>query len=82
MKKKVLIFASFLLLAAGLTSCEGLLDDCETCRYNVYDKDMNLLYSELEAEYCGAELIAKKAAPDVVTGEGTDNEKTTKFECD
>jgi len=82
MKKKVFIFAAFLLLAAGVTSCEELLENCEFCRYNVYDKDGNFLYSELEAEYCGAELLAKKSAPDVITGEGTANEIVTKFECD
>ncbi len=82
MKKRILIFGAFLLIAVGLYSCEELLGNCETCRYNVYDVNGSLLYSELEAEYCGADLIAKKAAADVVTLEGTANETTTKFECD
>ncbi|MBS0011710.1 MAG: hypothetical protein KFF49_09895 [Bacteroidales bacterium] len=81
MKKKIFFFSVYLALAAGLTSCEGMLENCETCRYNVYVNDV-LSYSEMEAEYCGADLITRKSAPDVITGEGTAHETVTKFECD
>lgn len=81
MKKKVLFFAAFLVIAAGITSCEKILENCEICRYNVYINGV-FSYSELEAEYCGSDLVARKAAPDVITGEGSDHETVTKFECD
>lgn len=81
MKKKILFFIAFLVIAAGITSCEKTSEHCETCRYNVYINGV-FSYSELEAEYCGADLVARKAAPDVIVGEGTDHETVTKFECD
>jgi len=56
MKKIVYLFL-FFLLAAGLTSCEDLLNDCKICRLNVYENG-NLINSMQEAEYCGTELIA------------------------
>lgn len=81
MKKKILFFAAFLILAAALTSCEKVMEHCEICRYNVYVNGV-FSYSELEAEYCGSDLVARKAASDVITGEGTAHETVTKFECD
>lgn len=81
MRKRILVFAAFLVIAAGVTSCENLFQHCEICRYNVYVNGV-FSYSELEAEYCGSDLAARKSAPDVVTGEGTAYETVTKFECD
>ena len=75
-KRRLAFFAACLLIAFSFGACEELLDDCETCRYNVY-VDGVFSYSELEGEYCGADLIAKKAAPDVTVGT-----TVTKFECD
>ena len=66
------------MIAVSFSSCEGLLDDCEVCRYNVYEdgiKNDNLTYGELE--YCDTDLIARKAAPDITVGT-----TVTRFECD
>lgn len=74
--KKIVYLILFLLLSAGLTSCEGLLDDCSICRLNVYENG-NLINSMQEAEYCGAELIAIQAkAPETV------GSTTYVWECD
>lgn len=78
MKKKLLFLGTLIIIAISFSSCEELLDNCETCRYNVYeDGVLNASLTYGEAEYCGADLIAKKAALDVSVGN-----KTTKFECD
>ena len=74
--KKIVYLILFLLFSAGLTSCEGLLDDCRICRLNVYENG-NLINSLQEAEYCGAELISIQAkAPETV------GSTTYEWECD
>lgn len=73
MKKIVFLL---LLLAAGLTSCEDLFDNCKICRLNVYENGF-LINSMQEAEYCGAELITIQNTPPQ-----TDGAITTKWECD
>jgi hypothetical protein len=78
MKKKVLYAVALLMMASLFNSCE---DSCKTCSYVIYDSNDEFVRSELAAEYCGADLIARQAAPDVVVGEG-DLLTTTKFECD
>lgn len=74
--KKIVYLILFLLFSAGLTSCEGLFDDCRICRLNTYENG-NLINSVQEAEYCGAELIAIQATPPETIGS-----TTTAWECD
>ncbi len=76
MKKRILYFATFLIIAAGLTSCEELFNDCKICSLNTYE-DGVLINSAQEAEYCGAELIKIEATPPVTVGS-----TTTEWECD
>jgi hypothetical protein len=74
--KKIIYPLLFLLFSAGLTSCEGLFDDCRVCRLNTYENG-NLINSAQEAEYCGAELIAIQAkAPETIGA------TTYVWECD
>ncbi|MBN1387157.1 MAG: hypothetical protein JW965_01835 [Bacteroidales bacterium] len=74
--KKIIILFLLLLAAAGLTSCEGLFDDCKICRLNVYENGF-LVNTLEEAEYCGAELITIQNTPPQVDGN-----ITTRWECD
>lgn len=76
MKKRALFFATFLIIAAGLTSCEELFTNCKMCRLNTYE-DGQLVNTAQEAEYCGTELITIEATPDATVGN-----TTTKWECD
>ena len=76
MKKKAFIFAAFLLMAAGITSCEGLLDNCKICSLNTYE-DGVLINSAQTAEYCDADLVAIQATPPSTVGS-----TTTQWECD
>ncbi len=76
MKKRVLFFVTFLIIAAGLTSCEELLNNCKICRLNTYE-DGVLINSAQEAEYCGAELVTIQATPATTVGN-----TTTEWECD
>lgn len=76
MKKKVFIFAAFLLLAAGITSCEELLNNCKICSLNTYENGV-LINSAQEAEYCGAELVTIEATRPTTVGS-----TTTQWECD
>lgn len=76
MKKKVFIFAAFLLLAAGITSCEDLFENCKICRLNTYE-DGQLINTAQEAEYCGAELVTIQATPPATVGN-----TTSQWECD
>lgn len=81
MKKKLLYLAAFIFAVSLFHSCEGALENCQTCRYNVYVNDV-YTDSQLEAEYCGADLIARKAAPDVSVEAPPGTFTVTKFECD
>ncbi|MFP4488738.1 MAG: hypothetical protein ACLFN1_05500 [Bacteroidales bacterium] len=76
MKKRILFLATFLVIAAGLTSCEELLNNCKICRLNTYE-DGVLINSQKEAEYCGTELITIESTPPATIGS-----TTTKWECD
>ena len=80
MKKKLIYLGSFFLLASLLHSCEDI-ENCKTCRYNVYVNDV-WVRSELEAEYCDADLLARQAAPDVTVEAPPGTFTVTKFECD
>lgn len=75
MKKKILFFATFLIIAAGLTSCEELFNNCKICSLNTYE-DGALISTASEAEYCGSDLIKIEATPPVTVGN-----TTTEWEC-
>lgn len=75
MKKKILFFATFLIIAAGLTSCEELFNNCKICSLNTYE-DGVLINSAQEAEYCGADLLKVESTPPVTVGS-----TTTEWEC-
>lgn len=78
MKRKILSVFLFLFIAWGFTSCEAL-NDCETCKLITRNSDGDVTDTGIEAEYCGATLVAFKAAnPDItnpVTG------AVTSLEC-
>jgi hypothetical protein len=79
MKRKLLFGASFLFIAWAATSCKTLTD-CQTCKLVTRKTSDNSIVNEGGGtEYCGAKLIAYKAAnPDVTnTTLGT----ITKLEC-
>ena len=74
MKKKVLFAASVMFIAWAATSCEEL-GDCGKCKTVTYE-DGSVVNSSGETEYCGSDLIAQKAKPDVTIGN-----QTTKTVC-
>jgi Ca2+/Na+ antiporter len=78
MKRKALALFLFLFIFFGFTSCESL-NDCEVCKFVTKNSDGVVTDTGLEAEYCGATLVAFKAAnPDItnpVTG------AVTSLEC-
>jgi len=78
MKRKILAAFLFLFIAWGFTSCEAL-NDCETCKLVTRNSSGDVTETGVEAEYCGATLVAFKAAnPDItnpVTG------AVTSLEC-
>jgi hypothetical protein len=74
MKTKLLFGAAFLFVAWTTTSCE-VLSGCKVCKDVTYENGA-VLFSGVETEYCGADLIAKEATPDVTVGT-----HTIKVEC-
>lgn len=74
MKRKFLLGASFLFIAWAFTSCEAL-SDCGFCR-NVTEENGIIINESSETEYCGADLVKKKATPPVTIGS-----LTTKVVC-
>jgi len=74
MKRKFLFATAFMLVAWAATSCEALTD-CKYCK-NVTYENGSVINSGPESEYCGTDLIAKEATPDVTVGA-----LTTKVEC-
>ncbi len=74
MKKKLLFGSAFVLLSWAVTSCEAL-NDCGFCKNVTYENGV-ITNTGAETEYCGADLIAKKATPDYTVGT-----LTTKVEC-
>jgi hypothetical protein len=74
MKRKLLFGATLLLLSWAATSCEAI-SGCKICKNVKYERGA-VLESGPETEYCGADLIAKEATPDVTIGT-----VTTKVEC-
>ncbi len=75
MKRKLLIGASFLLLAWAATSCEAL-SDCESCKLVTYDSATgDTTEAPNETEYCGATLLTIKSKSTTI---GT---RTTTYKC-
>jgi len=74
MKRKLLLGVFFVFLAWAATSCEAL-SDCGFCKNVTYDNGV-ITNTGAESEFCGAELIAKKATPDYTVGT-----LVTKVEC-
>jgi hypothetical protein len=79
MKRKLLFGASFLFIAWAFTSCEAI-KDCQTCKLVTRKTSDNSIVTEGGGtDYCGASLIAVKAAnPDIPN---TVNGTITKLEC-
>jgi hypothetical protein len=75
MKKKLIIAAAFVLMASAFTSCNGLFQNCKMCATNTYEGG-TLVIQGSEVEYCGSDLIAKEATPDIPVGA-----QTIKVEC-
>ena len=78
MKRKIFAAVLFLFIAFGFSACEAL-NDCETCKIVTRDKDGNITNTDVEGEYCGATLIAWKAANPTV--EDPITHSVTKLEC-
>lgn len=78
MKRKILAAFLFLFVAWGFTSCEAL-NDCETCKIVTRDQSGTVTDTDIEAEYCGATLVAFKAANPTVTDPVT--KYVTSLEC-
>jgi hypothetical protein len=74
MKRKLLFAASFLFIAWAFTSCEAL-SDCGFCKEVTYE-GTDLINESAETEYCGQDLIVKKATKPVTVGS-----LTTKVVC-
>jgi hypothetical protein len=74
MKRKLIFGAAFFCIMWGFTACEDILD-CKFCRNVTYENGV-VVNEGPEVEYCGAELIAKEATPDVTVGS-----LTTKVVC-
>ncbi len=74
MKKKFIFGAIFLFVAWAATSCEAL-SDCGFCKNVTYENNV-VINSGTETEYCGTDLVKKKATPDVTIGS-----LVTKVEC-
>jgi hypothetical protein len=75
MKKVKFLFGAVLLfMVCFVTSCEKL-SGCERCKNVTYENGL-AISSSSETEYCGSDLIAKKAIPDITVGS-----LTTKVEC-
>jgi len=79
MKRKLLFGASFLFIAWAVTSCKSITD-CQTCKIVTRNtSDNSIVSSNGGTEYCGADLIAFKAANPTITN--TVNGTVTKVEC-
>ena len=79
MKRKLLFGASFLFIAWAFTSCKSLTD-CQTCKIVTRKiSDNSVVSTDGGTEYCGASLIAFKAANPEIRNTTTD--RVTKVEC-
>jgi len=78
MKRKILAAFLFLFVAWGFTSCEAL-NDCEICKLVTKNSSGDVTDTGIEAEYCGATLVAFKAANPDITNPVTKD--VTSLEC-
>ena len=78
MKRKIFAAVLFLFIAFGFNACEAL-SDCETCKIVTKNSSGDITDTGVEAEYCGAALIAFKAANPTVEDPVTHS--VTKLEC-
>jgi hypothetical protein len=72
MKRKILFGAGLMFIAWAATSCES---DCGFCKNVTYENGA-VINTGTETEYCGTDLVAQKAKPDIKVGS-----LTTKVEC-
>jgi len=72
MKRKILLGAGLLFIGWAATSCE---ENCGFCRTVTYENGV-VINTGTETEYCGADLLAQKAKPDITVGS-----LVTKVEC-
>ena len=79
MKKKIIYAACLIVLAYAATSCKKILNNCEFCKIVTRTSGGTEVSSTGETEYCGADLIAFKAANPTITNPVTGN--ITKVEC-
>lgn len=79
MKKKICYLSFLVMLACAATSCKKALNDCEFCKIVTRTSGGTEVSSTGETEYCGADLIAFKAANPTITNPVTGN--VTKVEC-
>jgi hypothetical protein len=77
MKRKLCFAVTLLFFTWAFTSC--MKQTCETCKLVTRTSTGDLVSSNVEAEYCGATLIAFKAANPDVTNPVTGN--VTSLEC-
>jgi hypothetical protein len=78
MKRKILSAIMFLFIVWGFTSCNKLTD-CETCKLVTKNSNGDVTDTGVEAEYCGATLVAFKAANPTYTDPVTGS--VTSLEC-
>ena len=74
MKRKLILVAVFLFATWAFNSCEALTD-CGFCK-NVTYENGTVINEGTETEYCGDDLVKKKATPPVTVGS-----VTTKVVC-
>jgi hypothetical protein len=67
MKRKIIIAATFILMAISFTACPFPVQNCKMCATNTYESG-TLVLAGSEAEYCDAALITKEAVPDITVG--------------
>ncbi|MCU0461309.1 MAG: hypothetical protein MUF36_04745 [Bacteroidales bacterium] len=78
MKRKIFAAVLFLFIAFGFNACEAL-SDCETCKIITKNSSGAITDTGVEAEYCGAALIAFKAANPTITNPTTG--EVTSLDC-
>lgn len=66
MKSKSLFIAALLFISWAVNSCEAL-SGCKVCQDITYEGGKEV-FSTPETEFCGDQLIAKEATPDITVG--------------
>jgi hypothetical protein len=64
MKRKLIFASGLILIAIAFTACEKT---CKVCATNTYESG-TLVIPGAESEYCGPDLLAKEATPDINVG--------------